>query len=274
MMNDVNNVVNKEDREIEIDVIRVVKALLDKMKYIMLIAIIFGLLGYLGSTLLITPVYEANGKMIVITRNPEDKISNDQMNAAKNLVDTYAVIICDWEVLDRVISELNLSMTYQELANSISVKAINNTQIMKITIRHTNRLTALLIAQKILEIVPSVITETVGAGSVNPVGQPHVTANPVYPSDVKNAIVAALAGFALASVVFAAAFLMDNTYKSDMDIQDDLGVIVLGVIPKLECCGRKYGYATKYGYGKYVPESQKQEEQEDEEEQAQEEVAV
>lgn len=259
-MNDVRDVMNREEREIEIDVIQLVKALWEKAIYIVLITIIFGLLGYLGSTLLLTPVYEASGKLIVNTRNPEDKVSNDQLNSAKNLVDTYAIIIRDRGVLDRVISELNLPMTYEQVANSISVKAVNNTQIMKISVRHEERTVALLITQKVMEIAPNVIVETVGAGSVNPIGQAYANANPVAPSNVKNAVIVAFIGLILTSAVVIVAFLMDDTYKSDMDIQNDLDIIVLGVIPKLECCGKKYGYASKYGYGYGSVKNQNEEE--------------
>lgn len=260
-MNDMREVITGEDREIEIDVIRLAKALWEKAVYIVLITIIVGLLGYVGSTLLLTPVYEASGKLIVTTRNPGDKVSSDQLNSAKTLVDTYAIIIRDRDVLDRVISELNLPMSYEQLAGSISVKAVNNTQIMKIAVQHEDRTAALIITQKIMEIVPKVIVETVGAGSVNPVGQAYASANPVAPSNIKNAIVAALAGFIITSAVVVVLSLMDNTYKSDADIQNDLDVIVLGVIPKIECCGKKSGYAGKYGYG-YGYTQQKQDEEE------------
>lgn len=248
-MSDTRNVMNSEDRVIEIDVIQLFKALWEKAIYLVLITVIVGLLGYVGSTLLITPIYEASGKLIVITRNPDDKVSNDQLNSAKNLVDTYAIIIRDRDVVNQVISELNLPTSYEQLANAISVKAINNTQIMKVAVRHWDRATALAITQKIVEIVPDIIQETVGSGSAHHVGQVYAGTDPVAPNNIKNAILAAAIGLLASSAVVVVLFLLDNTYKSDADVQNDLDVIVLGMIPKLECCETKYGYASKYGYG-------------------------
>ena len=226
---------NREEQGIEIDLMQMVRTLLGNLKYIVLVTVLFGMIGYVGSAMLITPIYEAGAKMIVNTRKDENQnVTNDQINSAKNLVDTYAVIIRSRDVLNQVIADLNLPYSYGQLANSISVKAVNDTQVMQITVQHTNRDTALAVASKLLEVAPGAIVEKVEAGSVKTVEMAYASNEPVSHSSVYYAVLSAMAGFALVCAVIVIVFLADNTYKNDMDIQRDLGIPVLGVIPNVE----------------------------------------
>ena len=226
---------NREEQGIEIDLMQIVRALLGKLKYIVLVTVLFGVLGYLGSTMLVTPIYEAGAKMIVNTRKDENQnITNDQINSAKNLVNTYAVIIRSRDVLNQVITDLNLSDTYDQLASSISVNAEAETPVMQIKVRHPNRDTALAVVAKLLEIAPGAIVEKVGVGSVKTVEQAYANEEPVSASALHNAVLAAMAGFILVCAVIVIVSLADNTYKTDTDVQRDLGLPVLGVIPAVE----------------------------------------
>ena len=236
---------NREAQGMEIDLMQIVRALLGNLKYIVLVTVLFGVLGYFGSKMLVTPIYEAGAKMIVNTRKDENQnVTNDQINSAKNLVNTYAVIIRSRDVLNQVITDLNLPETYSHLASCISVRAVNETQVMQITVQHPNRDTALAVASKLLEVAPGAIVEKVEAGSVKTVEQAYAGNAPVSTSALHNAVLAAMAGFILVCVVIVIVSLADNTYKTDMDIQRDLGLPVLGVIPVVED-NEKRGYKKK-----------------------------
>lgn len=242
---------NQEDREIEIDLLQLGRALWEKAIYILLVAVIFGLLGFAGSKMFVTPVYQASAKMIVNNRKDDTQyVTNDQLNSAKSLVDTYAIIIRSRNVLNQVIAELELPETYGQLYSRVSVQAVNNTQVMKITVQHTDVSTAFAITEKILDIAPNMIMNAVEAGSVKTVEQAYASSAPVSPSAQRNAILMAMVGFALACAVVVIKFLTDNTYKTDLDVQHDFDLPVLGVIPTLESCGARSKYSYGYGYGR------------------------
>ena len=238
---------NREEREIEIDFMQIVKTLLSNLKYIVLVTVIFAVLGYFGNTMLVTPIYEAGAKMIVNTRKDESQnVTNDQINSAKNLVNTYAVIIRSRDVLNQVIIDLNMPETYNQLASCIGVKAVNDTQVMQITVQHPNRDTALAVASKLLEVAPGAILEKVEAGSVKTVEQAYSREKPVSASALHSAVLAAMAGFVMICAVIVIVSLADNTYKTDMDIYRDLELPVLGVIPAAEV-NENRGYKKERG---------------------------
>lgn len=239
---------NKEKREIEIDLMEVLQALWNKAKYIALVTLILAVVGFTVSATLLTPIYEASAKMIVNTRYDENQnVTNDQLNSATNLVDVYAIIIRSRDVLNQVISELELNETYDQLQSRVSVSSVNNTPVMQVVVRHSDRDTALRIAAKILEIAPNIIIETVEAGSVKPVEKAYADYDPVSPNVVNNTILTAMLGFVFACVFVIVIFLSDNTYKTDLDIQKDVGLPVLGVIPTVESCKgpTRYGHTPK-----------------------------
>lgn len=238
----------REEREVEIDLQQLIVALWTNAKYIILSTFVVGLIALFVSATLLTPIYEASAKMIVNThKDGSQNVTNDQLNSAKNLVDTYAIIIRSRDVLNRVISDLGLTENYRQLSDCVSVNAVNDTQVMEIVVHHKDWNTAYSIAEKIMEITPDIIVETVEAGSVKPVEQVYASTSPVSPSIVKNTILFAFLGFVISCVVVILFFLLDNTYKTEMDIQNHLDLPVLGVIPAIESCNvhKRHNRTTK-----------------------------
>lgn len=246
---------NQENREFEIDLLQLCKAVLAKAKYILLIAVVFGMCGFAASKMLLTPVYEASLKMIVITQRQteegNDGVSNDKLNSAKSLVDTYAILLKNSSLMKQIVEDLDLPMSSTQLASCISVRAVNKTEVMQVAVRHNDKECARSIAVKIEQYAKAHFNKVYGVGDVEIVESTYVKDYPVSPNNKSNAMLAALAGAALSCGLVVVLFLMDNTYKSSADIQEDLDLPVLGVIPKVECCGKysRYGYKYSYGYG-------------------------
>ena len=103
-------------------------------RYLVLIiaaGIIGGVFVYCVCSIFVAPVYEANAKMIVNSRQEQTgSVTSDQITSAKKLMDTYAIIIRGRYVLEPVIDKLQLSMSVEKLAGMVSVTSVNNTQVM------------------------------------------------------------------------------------------------------------------------------------------------
>ena len=167
-------------------------------------------------------------------------ITNDQLVSAQKLVDTYSIIITNRGVIEPIMKNLNIEEDYEDFIENISVKALNNTQVMSIKVKNPDPQVALEIVTQIVERVPEVITSTIEAGSVNIVSAPYVNVErPVSPSKVKNTIFAAGAGFVLSVAAIFLIALLDNTFKSEEDIEKQLGLVTIGIIPTTESCRKK-----------------------------------
>lgn len=179
----------------------------------------------------------------MIVNNRQDQtvsITNDQLVSAQKLVDTYSIIITNRGVIEPIMKNLNIEEDYEDFIENISVKALNNTQVMSIKVKNPDPQVALEIVTQIVQRVPEVITSTIEAGSVNIVSAPYVnTERPVSPSKVKNTIFAASAGFVLSVAAIFLIALLDNTFKSEEDIEKQLGLVTIGIIPTTESCRKK-----------------------------------
>lgn len=228
---------NKEERGVEINLFDLVKKLLANAKYIILVTCIFGILGYVIGAFFTTPIYQAGAKLMVNVSSDQNKnMTNDQYNVSRNLVETYAVIFRSRDVLNDIKEELNLPETYEQLAQAISVQSVNNTQVMQIIVRHSNRDIALQIASELLEMAPKLLVDTAKVGRVEAIEKAYASTDPVSPSILRNTVLMAFLGCALTCIVIFIVILTDNRYKTDFDIQNDLGLPVLGVIPAYESC--------------------------------------
>ena len=204
---------------------------------VFLAAVALAVAGFLVTALLITPKYEASATLIVNSREEQQAqtaVTNDQINSAKQLVSTYAVILKSDTVLDRTIQDLGLKMNYETLAKKVSIEAVDSTQIMKITVRDPDPELAKNSVNSIVEQAPEIIISTVKAGSVEVISYPKAGEKPVSPSKMKNTLLAGLAGGVLAVGIVFLRSLLNNTFMTDDDITKHLGLTVLGVIPDIE----------------------------------------
>lgn len=195
--------------------------------------LVCAIVGFLVTTFLITPQYEASATMIVNSQQNQANanITNDMITTSKNLVNTYGIVIKSDTVLQQVIDVLNLDMTYEEMRNRVQVSAVDSTQVMRIAVQDANPAQAKAIVGKIVEIAPDIVRDAVEAGSVKVISDARVGENPVSPNKMMNTAIAGLLGLVLSVGVVFLREMMNNTFKTDDDIQKHLGFTVLGVIP-------------------------------------------
>lgn len=224
---------------IELDIGQLLRALMKKARYIVLITVVVAMAGLAFSVLTTKPVYQAKAKMIVNADTSRPNVDTNDLSASIKLVDTCTAIIESRTVLMPIIQALNLPDSSESLASKISVASVNNTQVMEITVRYGDLQIAKSITEKILEVAPPVIVESLEAGSVKTVEDVHGSETPVSMSIPKIVILYTVIGFVLSCGLFTAIYLLDNTYRSEHDIRQSFDIPVLGVIPSVESCEKK-----------------------------------
>lgn len=207
-------------------------ALKDQIARLLLVALAAAVLAWGVSSFLIPRKYEASVNMIVNTRSDVPGIvTSDSVVSAQNLVDTYAIIIKSNIVLNQVIQELGLEMSAEELEESVSVNAINNTQVMRITVRSGDPEQARQVAQCITHVAPDVLTNAVAAGSCEVVSLVYASEKPVSPNIMKNTLMAGILGLLAAAAAVILSELRNDYIVDETDAEKRLGLAVLGIIP-------------------------------------------
>lgn len=230
-----------EEEYVTIDLQEIFNLLMKKIVWIVLAAAVCGIAGFVINWFVLRPVYQADAMMIVNTREEQNVlITNDQINSARQLVNTYEVILKSDTVLDQVLSALIARgmngasrLTLNDLKSKITVSPVNNTQVMKISAQDYDPDMALAMVDEILTVAPSIIIRTVKAGSVEVVSFPKLNPKPVSPKKIRNLALCVVGGAVAAAAFIIIQDLLDNTVKTDEDIRKKLDIPVLGVIPKV-----------------------------------------
>lgn len=233
-----NAAVVDEDYE-TIDLLEVLNVVRQHILVILLTTVIAAAAGFGVSKFLLVPKYESSALMIVNTRQDVTaNVTSDQINSAAKLVSTYSIIIKSDTVLQQVINNLGLNLTYSELKDRVTVTAVDDTQVMQITVLSDNPEWARQVCEQITLISPDVILESVEAGSVKLISQAAVNPDPVSPNVSRNTAVAALLGLVLSIGVVVLREMLDNRIKSEDDVRKYLDMPVIGVIPDYEMGGK------------------------------------
>ena len=118
-------------QETEIDLRVVLDILRKNIIPILIETLLFAAMAFVYSSIFITKQYQASATLIVNNKAEGTTTYNtSEMNAAQSLADVYSIIIKSDTVLQPVIDELNLNMSYEKLKNSITVSTVNSTQVI------------------------------------------------------------------------------------------------------------------------------------------------
>ena len=230
---------DNEENEV-IDLTDILSAVRQHLLELIFVTLAAALVGFTASKFLMNPKYDSSALMIVNTRQDVNaNVTSDQINSATKLVSTYSIIIKSDTVLQQVIDNLGLNLTYAKLNKRVTVAAVDDTQVMKITVQSDSPEWARQVCEQIITVAPDVIKEAVEAGSVKVISNPSLATEPVSPNIMKNTMLAAAVGFVLVIGIIVLQVLLDNKINTEEDVTKYLDMTVLGVIPQYDQGGKK-----------------------------------
>ena len=252
---------NKQNGEMEIDLLQLFRALWRNALVIILVAIIFGGIAFGGTFMFISPKYEASAMMYVNNSsvtlgNTSVSITSGELSAAQTLVSTYIVILKSRTTLDEVIQESGVPYTVEQVSRMVNASAVSGTGIFKVTVQSSSPTEAERIANLVAEVLPERIAEIVDGSSVRIVDYAIVPAHRSAPSYAKNTVIGALIGGFLAAAIVVVRFLIEQQNDEVVHSADELrerypDIKVLAMIPDMTLSEKKgYYYSSYYGDSK------------------------
>ncbi len=244
--------------EIEIDLQRLLNALLKKAWVVGIAAVIGAVLTFLGTFLFITPTYEASA-MFYVNNNSLSigeaslSISSADISASKSLVNSYIVILNTRESLNDVIDYAGVDRTYSQLRKMISAEAVSSTEIFEVVVTSTDPYEAEKIADAIAYVLPKRIGSIVEGTSAKVVDAAVLPTKSSAPNYTRNALIGFVVGLALAAAVIVIRELLDISIHKEEDIGQCCKYPVLATVPNMNL-QPKGGY---YGYGQHIAPGQK-----------------
>ena len=223
-----NQVTNNND-EIEIDLGEIFHLILSRLGLIILSGIILGVISIIGTMLFITPQYESTTKIMVLNKQDNNTLTSADMQTSTQLTKDYAELIQSRTVLEGVIAQLNLDMTYKEMLNKVSVETSSDSRIVSVT--DEDPYTASEIANAVRDMAAEHIQSVMDIEAVNVVDTANIPNEKASPSLAKNGVIGGLLGVIIAMAAVIIIYLTNDTIKVEEDVERYLGLSVLGSIP-------------------------------------------
>lgn len=226
---------NQDNQTVEIDVLSLVKTLWRRKFLIIVTAFAMAIVALGYSTFIIKPNYTSTTRIYVVNRqaNENSTLTNQDLQAGTYLVKDYKEIILSQDVLAKVIDDLKLNVQPSALAKKINVTVPTDTRIVSIAVSDGDAKEAARIANSLRQIAAEKIIAVTKVSDVTTLEEAEVPNSPSSPNIRRNTLIGFLAGGVLISVVILVVEVLDDRVKKPEDVEEVLGITLLGVVPNM-----------------------------------------
>lgn len=221
---------NRENDEIEIDLLDLLRSLLSHIRVILLCTVLGGLIAGLYTSFMITPLYQSTAKIYILS-NSITNISISDLQLGSGLAKDYEELIVSRTVARRVIENLGLEESVDSLISRVSVQNKDNTRIISITVTYPDPMMAQQLANEFAAVSKSRMEEVTQQKKPTDVDEAEVPVAKSSPNNRRNILLGLVVGFILASGLFTVNYILDDTVKSAEDIEHYLNLNTLVSIP-------------------------------------------
>ena len=221
---------NREDDEMEIDLVEVFQLMLKRWWLIIGCAVVFAAAAFGYTKLFVTPQYEASSMIYILSKTTSISSALD-LQLGKQLTVDFETLATSRPVVEKVIDELGLDTEYETLVGSITISNPTDTQILKISARNPDPVLARDISNAMSDATAEQIAAVMVTDKPSTVEEAVVPRYPVSPNVKKNTLIAGLAGALLVMAIILLNYLLDDRIKSEEDIVKYLELNALASIP-------------------------------------------
>lgn len=229
---------NTETTEVmDFDFRRILEALLERWKMIVVTTIVLGLCVAVYSMFLVTPLYKASATMYVNNNKNtvSENLSNNDITASLQLVPTVMRIFDSRTTLDEVAKKIDIGYTGNDIGKMISFSSAEDAQILTLTVVNPNPEHAYIIANAIADIAPIKATEIMDGSSVKVIDYAEQPEQPFSPNVLKNTFMGLVFGFLISVCVAVLIELTDNSIREESDINKLYPDIpIIGTVPEIK----------------------------------------
>ena len=215
-----------------ISISEIIDAVKKRWKIIALTTVLATVVSGIFSFFIISPTYEASTKIFIGKEGAESEgYNSSDVSMYQNLIKTYSELIKTKDLVNKAINNSQYDLSVNNVLNGITVNTLTGTQILQISYQSKSPSIAKNILESITNEFITKAEELVPNGNVKILESVEIPKNPVAPNKTMNIAIAFILGMMVGfGIVFLLEYL-DNTYKNKEQLEKDLDIPVLGVIP-------------------------------------------
>lgn len=214
----------------EIDLVWIFYALLNRIWLIIAAAMLSACLVAGYTYFAVEPAYSSTSTMLVLTKETT-LTSLADLQIGSQLTKDYTVLITSRPVLEKVIDNLELDISHKQLKGKIAIENPEDTRILNITVTVNDAKQAKEIVDELAAVSSEFIGDKMEVTPPKIIEEGEVNAVKTGPNISKNAILGFLAGALLVCIVVVILELMNDTIRTEMDVEKYLGIPTLANVP-------------------------------------------
>ena len=227
------------------NILEVLDGIKDKWKNIVLIVLSFLLISSIYNIFFINKEYEANVKIFIGKqkfKNITETYNNEEINLYQRLITTYSEVIKSKKLINESIkgSKMNYlqdkykNINYDLLMKNLTINPIANTQIIEIKYKSLNPQQSYDLLYSITENLISYSKELYPNVNITILEQVHVNLKPLMNKKLTIIGLGLMLGLIVGIGGIIGVMYLNNTYKNQKSLEEEIGLTVIGVIPKID----------------------------------------
>ena len=176
------------------------------------------------------PLYTSTSSILVLSKETT-LTSIADLQLGTQLAADYQVLIKSTSVMDDVIEALDLKMSADQLRGSISIANPADTRILEVSVTNTDGALAKKIADKVVEVASEYIGDKMEVIPPKIIEKAELPTVKTSPSLAKNTMLGLLLGLILSAGIVVVITVMNDSIKTEDDIEKYLGISTLAVVP-------------------------------------------
>lgn len=221
---------NNDSKETEIDLLELLFAIRKKIWLVLVLGIGAALIAGLFTKFFIAPKYSSTSQLYILSTSTS-LTSLADIQIGSSLTKDYVQLVQSRPVVEQVIKNLDLKITYDELLKQMTFSNPSDTRILVITAVDENPELAKDLVDQFALVSRVQIASIMNTEAPSVVELGIVNDKPVSPSLVKNVVIGGAAGGLLSILIIFIEFMLDDAVKTAEDVEKYLQLNTLASIP-------------------------------------------
>ncbi len=182
------------------------------------------------------PMYASSTTLVLTqaTENTNTMITQNDININQKLVKTYSQIVKSKLVLQQVIDNLKLDYGVGQLSSNISVQSVQDTEILRITVRDRNRKKTAVIANEVAEVFSKEVAQIYQLNNISIIDVAVVPTSVCNNTLKRDMVLAVFVAVALTVGILFVIYYFDDTIKFTESLEEEIKIPIVAKIFKSE----------------------------------------
>ncbi|MBR2977901.1 MAG: hypothetical protein IKC50_06510 [Oscillospiraceae bacterium] len=233
--------------EQEINIRKLINTAVRNMHWIILTALVCGIVVWLYSSFMMTPMYTSTATLythnaaVNLPDSNRQTVNYTELYAAEALSGPYIAILTSDSLLNKTIRSLHLEdVSAASLRKSLSI-ATDDKLVVTVSLSRTDPKEAQAILDRLLHFYPDEISRVVHSGGSEVIDGASLPKHPSSPNVVRNTVIGTFVGLLLALAYCILYSLVNDVVTDEETLANDFEIPVLGAIPQIELQGKDVG---------------------------------